>query len=102
MAEDEMIEAGKTLATWDPHTHPIITEMEGYITFTDVIEGVTVTRNFDEITGLTSIVVTDPKQRPTHAKDLRPMVHLVDDNGRDLTIVGTEIPRQITTCHQPF
>jgi DNA-directed RNA polymerase subunit beta' len=92
VVEGETIEAGKTLATWDPHTHPIITEMEGYIAFTDVVEGVTVTRNFDEITGLTSIVVTDPKQRPTHAKDLRPMVRLVDDNGRDLTIAGTEIP----------
>ncbi|MEO6696523.1 MAG: DNA-directed RNA polymerase subunit beta', partial [Gammaproteobacteria bacterium] len=41
---------------------------------------------------LTSMVVTDPKQRPASAKDLRPMVKLVDEKGKDLSIAGTDIP----------
>ncbi|EIJ43725.1 DNA-directed RNA polymerase, beta'' subunit, predominant form [Beggiatoa alba B18LD] len=90
--DGDPVEAGQLVASWDPHTHPIITEVEGRISFTDVIEGVTVNRQTDEYTGLTSIVVTDPKQRPSHAKDMRPMVKLVDETGQDLNIIGTQIP----------
>jgi DNA-directed RNA polymerase subunit beta' len=57
-----------------------------------VIEGVTVTRQMDETTGLSNIVVTDPKQRPSNAKDLRPMVKLVDEHGNDLNLAGTDVP----------
>ena len=89
--EDE-VEAGQVVATWDPHTHPIITEVEGKVMFIDIVDGVTVTSEVDEITGLASLIVTDPKQRGTQAKDLRPMVKLVDDAGEDLNIAGTEIP----------
>jgi len=90
--DGELVEAGQTVASWDPHTYPIITELAGQVTFADVIEGVTVNREFDEITGLTSIVVTDPKLRPTHAKDLRPMIKLVNEHGEDLTLPGTDAP----------
>ena len=86
------VEAAKVVATWDPHTHPVITEVAGKATFSDIVEGITVVRHVDEITGLTSIVITDPKQRGTSAKDLRPMVKLVDGKGKDLTIPGTELP----------
>ncbi len=88
----DAVEAGQEVAKWDPHTHPVITEVAGFVSFMDVLEGVTVNRKVDDFTGLTQIEVTDPKQRPLHAKDLRPMIKLVDAAGNDLYIPGTEIP----------
>jgi DNA-directed RNA polymerase subunit beta' len=90
--DGDAVEAGAIMATWDPHTHPVITEVAGILKFSDFSEGVTVQRETDEITGLTSLVVIDPKQRSTSAKDLRPMVKLVDEKGEDLSIAGTDIP----------
>ena len=90
--DGDAVEAGQILASWDPHTHPVITEEAGKIRFVDIVEGVTVQAEMDEITGLSSLVVTDPKQRGSQAKDLRPMVKLVDDKGEDLNIAGTDIP----------
>jgi DNA-directed RNA polymerase subunit beta' len=83
---------GNIVATWDPHTHPVITEVAGMVRFIDFLEGVTVNKETDTITGLSSLIVTDPKQRSGSAKELRPMVKLVDENGEDLNIAGTDIP----------
>jgi len=90
--EGEKVEGGQTVAVWDPHTHPIITEMAGVLRFVDFIDGVTVQKQTDEITGLSSVVVIDPKQRPTAGKDLRPMVKLVDEKGNDINLAGTSLP----------
>ena len=90
--EDEAIEAGAILATWDPHTHPVITEVAGIAKFSDFVEGVTIRAETDDITGLTDIVITDHKQRGGTNKDLRPLVKLVDKEGNDLNYAGTEIP----------
>jgi len=90
--ENEAIEAGAILATWDPHTHPVITEVAGIAKFSDFVEGVTIRAETDEITGLTDIVITDHKQRGGTNKDLRPVVKLVDNDGKDLNYAGTEIP----------
>ncbi|HWQ94618.1 MAG TPA: DNA-directed RNA polymerase subunit beta', partial [Gammaproteobacteria bacterium] len=90
--ESDEVVPGQIVAHWDPHTHPVITEVAGRIRFSDFVEGVTVHRQADEVTGLTSMVVTDPKQRAASAKDLRPMVKLVDEKGKDLSIAGTDIP----------
>ena len=68
----KLIEAGAILATWDPHTHPVITEVAGIAKFSDFVEGVTIRAETDEITGLTDIVITDHKQRGGSSKDLRP------------------------------
>ena len=92
--EGASVEAGEIVGKWDPHTHPVITEVAGTIKLNDFIDGVTVQRETDEITGLTSLVVIDPKQRSTAAKDLRPMVKLVDEKGENLFLKGTEIPAQ--------
>ncbi|WP_281561727.1 DNA-directed RNA polymerase subunit beta' [Thalassomonas sp. RHCl1] len=92
--DGESIEAGETVANWDPHTHPIITEVAGKIKFVDLIDGLTMTRETDELTGLSSIVVTDAGQRSSAGKELRPMVKLVDMKGNDVNIAGTEIPAQ--------
>jgi len=90
--DGDAVEAGQVIANWDPHTHPVITEVEGQIKFMDITDGVTVSSEVDEVTGLSSLVVMDPKQRSSAAKDLRPMVKLVDAEGNDLKIAGTDIP----------
>lgn len=89
--EGDKIKAGQVVVTWDPHNHPIITEVAGKIKFVDFYEGLTMTRQTDEITGLSSIVITNPKQRGG-AKELRPLIKLVDENGDDLCLAGTNIP----------
>ncbi len=86
------VEGGQIVANWDPHTHPVITEVEGVLRFVDFVDGVTVQKKTDEVTGLSSLEVIDPKQRPAAGKDIRPMVKLVDEKGKDLNIAGTDIP----------
>ncbi len=89
--DGDEVEGGRMVANWDPHTHPIITEVAGKLEYVDCINGVTVESQIDEVTGLTSLVVIDPKQRPSAGKDMRPMVKLVDAKGKDLNIAGTDI-----------
>ncbi|MCH8977312.1 MAG: DNA-directed RNA polymerase subunit beta', partial [Proteobacteria bacterium] len=90
--EGEKVQSGQVVADWDPHTHPVISEVAGRVQFSDMVEGTTVERQVDEITGLTSMVIIDPKQRSAAAKDLRPTIKLIDDKGEELIIPGTEIP----------
>jgi DNA-directed RNA polymerase subunit beta' len=86
------VEQGQILANWDPHTHPVVTEVEGSIKFEDFIDGITVTEQIDEFTGLVSIVVLDPKSRTGSGKGLRPVAKLVDDKGVEICFANTEIP----------
>jgi DNA-directed RNA polymerase subunit beta' len=90
--DEEAVAAGDVPANWDPHTHPIVTEVAGRVKFHEFIDGVTVNEHVDEITGLTSLIITDPKQRGSAGKDLRPMISLADANGKDLCLAGTDIP----------
>jgi len=92
--EGDAVDAGEIVANWDPHTHPIITEVAGRLKFVDLIDGVTMTRQTDELTGLSSIVVLETGQRTSAGKDMRPMVKLVDAKGKDVNIVGTDMPAQ--------
>jgi DNA-directed RNA polymerase subunit beta' len=92
--DGEELQAGDIIANWDPHTHPIITEVGGKVQFVDLIDGVTMVRQTDELTGLSSIVVTDAGQRNSAGKEMRPMVKLIDAKGNDVMIAGTEIPAQ--------
>lgn len=85
------VKAGGVVANWDPHTHPIITEVAGKVTFSDLIDGVTVNKQTDEITGLSTYVILDAKHR-SGAKDIRPVITLVDGKGKPVSIPGTEIP----------
>ena len=94
VADNDAVEAGQVVANWDPHTHPVVTEVKGHIRLSDLVEGVTVDKQVDEVTGLTSLIIREPKQRSSAAKDMRPMVKLVDDNGNDVNIIGTDIPAQ--------
>jgi DNA-directed RNA polymerase subunit beta' len=88
------IKAGQQVANWDPHNHPIVSEVAGFMRFIDFVDGVTVIEKTDELTGLASREITDPKRRGTQAKDLRPIVRIVDANGKDLQIPGTDLPAQ--------
>lgn len=86
------VEVGQMIAQWDPHTHPIITEVAGTIKFSDLIEGVTMHRQTDEVTGLSSYVIMGHKPHGVAGRDLRPMVKLVDKQGEDLCLHGTNLP----------
>jgi len=88
------ISAGDIIVNWDPHTHPVITEEGGFIQLIDFMDGITVQQQSDEVTGLTSRVVTDPKQRSSAGKELRPMVRLIDQDGGQVNLPGTDIPAQ--------
>ncbi len=92
VADGDSVKGGEMVANWDPHTHPIITEVEGKVQFVEFADGVSVQSQVDDVTGLASLVIIDPKQRPAAGKDMRPMVKLVDEKGEDLNIAGTEIP----------
>jgi len=86
---DQSIKAGTVLANWDPLTRPIITEYAGTVKFENVEEGLTVAKQVDEVTGLSTLVVIDPKRRGS-AKIVRPQVKLVDAEGKEVKIPGTD------------
>ena len=92
VADGDPVTGGQMVASWDPHTHPVVSEVAGRVRFSDVVDGVTVQSQVDEVTGLTRIVVMDPKQRSAAAKDMRPMVRLVGENGEELRFPGTDAP----------
>ena len=72
------------VATWDPHTHPIVSEVAGKVAFESMEEGITVREQTDEITGLSSISIIDPAERASSAKELRPAVNVVDKKGKEV------------------
>jgi DNA-directed RNA polymerase subunit beta' len=90
------IKAGTQLSTWDPHTRPIITEYAGTVRLEHVEEGVTVAKQQDEVTGLTTLVVIDPKRRGSQSKGLRPQVKLLTEAGEEVRIHGTDHAVAIT------
>ena len=86
---DQQIKAGAILANWDPLTRPIITEFAGQVKFENVEEGLTVAKQVNDVTGLSSLVVIDPKHRGS-AKVVRPLVKLLDASGNEVKIPGTD------------
>ena len=86
---DQAIKAGAILANWDPLTRPIITEFAGQVKFENVEEGLTVAKQVDDVTGLSTLVVIDPKRRGA-AKVVRPQVKLIDASGNEVKIPGTD------------
>jgi DNA-directed RNA polymerase subunit beta' len=86
---DQAVKAGVILANWDPLTRPIITEFAGKAQFENIQEGLTVAKQVDEVTGLSTMVVIDPKHRGS-AKVIRPQVKLIDATGNEVKIPGTD------------
>ena len=95
--DEETVKAGQALAAWDPHTRPIITEYAGKVRFENVEEGVTVAKQIDDVTGLSTLVVIDPKRRGVaQAKGLRPLVKLLNDKGKEVKHAGDNLSVNIT------
>ncbi|MFT3907261.1 MAG: DNA-directed RNA polymerase subunit beta' [Steroidobacteraceae bacterium] len=92
--EGSKVVSNQVVATWDPHTHPVVTEVAGFIKFQDFVDGLTVTAQVDEVTGLSSTVVLDSKQRG--GKDLRPTIKLLGPKGKEVTFANTAIPAVYT------
>jgi DNA-directed RNA polymerase subunit beta' len=92
--EGDTVAAGQVCATWDPHTHPVVTEVAGFVKFQDFIDGMTVTSQVDEVTGLSRTVVLDTKQRG--GKDVRATIKLINAKGKEVTFANTEIPAVYT------
>jgi len=95
--DGDVVKAGKILAQWDATSRPIITEYAGTVKFENVEEGVTVAKQVDDVTGLSTLVVIDPKRRAgTTAKGVRPQVKLLDASGEEIKIAGSDLPVNIT------
>ena len=94
--EGKAVQPGQIVANWDPHTHPVVTEVAGFIRFNDFVDGVTVQSQVDEVTGLSSVEVLDPKQRAAAGRDLRPVLKLVNAKGKEVTFANTDIPAVYT------
>ncbi|MDA8752633.1 DNA-directed RNA polymerase subunit beta', partial [Halieaceae bacterium] len=92
VADHAKVSAGDIVANWDPHTHPIITEVAGTVKFSGMEEGITIKRQTDELTGLSNISVMEAGERPVAGKDIRPAVTLVDEKGKELCLAGTNVP----------
>ncbi len=96
--DGDVLKAGAKLATWDPHTRPIVTEYAGTVKFENVEEGVTVAKQIDEVTGLSTLVVIDSKQRGGKSSSkgvVRPVVKLLDANGEEVRVAGSDHPVSI-------
>ena len=94
IGDGDTVERGFEASTWDPHTHPIISEVAGTIDFVDFVEGGTIQKEIDGVTGLSSTVVLDPTARPANAKDLHPLMRVLDENGDSIFFENTSIPVQ--------
>ena len=92
LKDQSKVKGGEVVANWDPHMHPIITEVAGKVRFSGMEENLTVKRMTDELTGLSSIHIIDPAERPAAGKDMRPAITLVDSKGKELCLLGTDMP----------
>lgn len=90
--DGDEVEGGKIVAKWDPHTHPIITEVAGKVAFSGMEDGLSIRKQTDELTGLSSIEIMDPAERPAAGKDLKPAITLVDADGNELCLANTSVP----------
>ena len=82
--DEEQVESGQTIAKWDPHTHPIITEFAGTARFSDIVDGSTATVKVDDATGMSSFEILATRDRSSSAKDLRPAIILNTDEGKEV------------------
>ena len=90
--DGQKVKAGDLISTWDPHTHPIVAEAAGIIKFEDFVDGVTVTEQIDEITGLSNIIIMDSKKQTSTTSVIRPKAALVNGRGKPITFTKTETP----------
>ena len=94
VADNEEVVAGQVVAKWDAHTHPIVAEVAGKVQFVDMEDSISINRNIDELTGLSSIEIIETQHRPSSGKDKRPMMLLLDAQGKELALPGSQSPVQ--------
>ena len=94
--DGKKVKAGEVLANWDPHTRPIISEYAGKVKFENVEEGITVAKQIDDVTGLSTLVVIDSKQKGTQSKTSRPQIKLLDNAGDEVKLSGSDNPVNVT------
>jgi DNA-directed RNA polymerase subunit beta' len=92
----QVVKAGMVMATWDPHNRPIISEYDGIAKFENVVEGVSVAKQIDDVTGLSTLVVTESKQKAGQSKGLRPQIKLLDSKGKEVKLNNTENSVNVT------
>ncbi|MFL0809957.1 MAG: DNA-directed RNA polymerase subunit beta' [Agarilytica sp.] len=90
--DGEEVNGGSIVAKWDPHTHPIITEVAGKVAFTGMEDNLSIRKKTDDMTGLSSIEIMDPGERPSAGKDLKPAVTLLDADGNELLLANSKQP----------
>ena len=90
--DGDEVQGGQIIAKWDPHTHPIVTEVAGRVAFSGMEEGLSIRKQTDDLTGLSSIEIIDPAERPAAGKDLKPAITLVDGEGNELCLANTSVP----------
>ncbi|WP_049724087.1 DNA-directed RNA polymerase subunit beta' [Gilvimarinus polysaccharolyticus] len=90
--DGEHVDGGQIIAKWDPHTHPIVTEVAGTVNCSGMEDNLSIRRQTDELTGLSSIEVMDPSERPSAGKDMRPAITLTDASGNELCLPNTTMP----------
>ncbi|MCK5869440.1 DNA-directed RNA polymerase subunit beta' [Methylococcaceae bacterium CS5] len=92
--EGSAVQSGDIVVTWDPHVHPVVTEVAGRVELVDFEPGLSVQEVSDEVTGVSSTTVIDPKKRISAGKDLRPLVKLVTEDGEDVILPKTDLVAQ--------
>lgn len=90
----DKVNAGEVISNWDPHTIPVITEVSGFIQFVDMVEGQSIIRQTDELTGLSSFVILDNSERTSVGKELRPSLKIIDNKNKDIFLPGSDMPAQ--------
>jgi DNA-directed RNA polymerase subunit beta' len=71
--DGDTIKRGQRIAEWDPYTRPILTEVDGSLSFEDLVEGASMTETVDELSGITKRVVIDWRGS-NRTQDLRPAI----------------------------
>jgi len=89
------VKAKDKIADWDPHTHPIIAEQSGQVIFVDFVEGITVNKNTDPLTGLTFFEIIDEAERSIVAKGLKPLIKLVDEKDAEMVLSTHYLPSNV-------
>lgn len=84
--DNQKVEPGQRLMEWDPYSTPILTEIGGKAALGDIIEGLTVREEVDEITGLSRKVIID------YPANMRPRISIKDEHHRTAKIPGTNNP----------
>ena len=90
--DGQKVKRGQIISTWDPHTHPIVAEAAGIIGFEDFIDGVTVTEQVDDLTGINNTLIMDSQKQSAKSKELRPRARLHNAKGKPIFFSGTETP----------